>query len=165
MHPSYRVALPMLVATVAGCATSNTGTLNFTSQPAQIFAVEAPATASVNTPVPLKAWVQVFQNGGYDDAVLWPSSFSATVDNAAMTVKVTGKVLVNTPTSGALPTTPRNFFAVPQELTFTAAKTGTYKIEIAPENYLGSFSPDSNHRGPSGVTLPQPAASRTITIQ
>ncbi len=129
--------------------------------PARMFAIEAPATGSAMASVSLTPWVTRQAPLTRLDQ-LATQSFKAEVDVDAKTITVTGQVFRTeaAPNSGctfpalAIPTEPATVSLAVQ------APAGTYSIVI-PAPYFTLERP----MGPSTVTMPEAAATRSLVLE
>lgn len=133
------------------------------TQPAEMFYLEAPATASVGATISIEPWVLLSAPALIPDALL-PDTFALDVDPVAMRVTVTGSVSrreANPETNCQFPAL--YMFATPATLSLPVAlPAGTWELAIASESVTTRL-PDVRPDEPK--TFPGPLATRSIVVE
>jgi hypothetical protein len=132
------------------------------NQPAPLFYVEAPSTASANVAFTLTPWVLLAP--GTSGSLPKFGLLSAQVDPVNHTITVSGKSTRFDLKPGATPparVSPAT--AATQSITATAS-AGTYEIRIPADSFVSEIPPLLDWNG-NPMEHPQPMATRSITIE
>ena len=134
------------------------------TQPAPMFYLGAPATASVGATVSLEPWVLLSAPVLIIDAVK-PETFEAVVDHAAKRVTVKGAITRHEANPGANCGFPA-MYMMPKAATLSVPVTlsaGTWELAIATDSFT-TEKPQFHPNDPN-PNAPGPLATRSIVIE
>lgn len=135
-------------------------------QPAPMFYVEAPQTASAGATISLTPWVTLEAPVARSDELL-PETFEAHVDHAARTVTLRGSIRryqANPEGNCAYPA----IYMVPKAATHSLAialPAGTYTVAIASDSFSATQPPAQPHPGEPATQYPGPQATRSLIVE
>lgn len=135
-------------------------------QPAPMFYVEAPQTASAGATISVTPWVRLEAPVARSDELL-SDSFEASVDHAAKTVTLRGSIRryqANPKGDCAFPA----IYMFPTAATYSleiALPAGSYTVAIASDSYTATHPPAQPHPGLPATQYPGPQATRSLIVE